>query len=182
MSRYQFALLLCLKELCDVKVHVYDPVFRETEQLILKQLDCNILKRNLEGKYRNKNCNTTLFLLPHCPKQLSNNLLWANWGLNLSRCLVISNSFTQIVENTPKRFLIKSAEYISNILPYTLELAVINSFKYYNVFNDMAIHVFPMENIRLISTDFWHFNEEPVYSEDDIEFITNKTQFTSVEL
>lgn len=180
VSRYQLALLLCLKDLYGVKVCAYDPVFDKSEKLLLKKLDCEILDYNLEGKYSITNCRTTLFYLPHCPKQLCNNLLWSNWGLQLSHCIIISNSFSKIIELTPKRLLLKSAQYILNISPHVVELAVINNFKYYDIFNDTAIHIFPIQDISLISDDFWKLNKEPHYSDDDIEFITKKTDVLEV--
>ena len=39
-----------------------------------------------------------LFFLPHCPKQLSNNLLWSNWRPDkLRRLVVVGNSFKRIL-------------------------------------------------------------------------------------
>lgn len=177
-ARYQLALLLCLKEFCNAIVQVYDPVFCKVECDILRELDCVVLSHNSEGKCSvdaSTGCDVTLFYLPHCPKQLSNNLLWANWGLNLSKCIIIANSFTNIIENTPSRLLREFAQYITKISPYTIELAVINTFKFYEVFNDTAIHIFPHKDIILIPEDFWESREEPQYSDDDIEFITTKS-------
>ncbi|XP_049820626.1 SRR1-like protein [Aethina tumida] len=172
IPRFQFALLLCLYDIYKVKISVFDPVFTDEEKCILKHFNCNILTENLEGKYKVKD-KYILFYLPHCPKQLTNNLLWANWGLNLTYCVIISNSFNTIIENTSKRELRESGQYISNIIPYTLELAIINSFKYYEVFNDLAIHIFPFEKLNIISDDIWNFTNEPKYSDADIEFIRN---------
>lgn len=179
-ARYQLALLLCLKELYQVKVYVYDPVFGKSDKHILKKYGCEVLGENIEGKYRAKPYGITLFYLPHCPKQLCNNLLWSNWGIQLSNCVVICNSFLSILENTPKRVLSKSAEYIFKIAPYVVELAVINNFKYYDIFNDTAIHIFPSNDIILISEEFWESKSEPHYSDDDIEFVTSKVHALTV--
>lgn len=173
IARYQLALLLCLRDLCNAEVQVYDPVFCQIERDILREFNCVVLSDNSEGKYVADGCDATVFYLPHCPKQLSNNLLWANWGLGLSRCIIIANSFTNIIEKTPGRFLGKFAQYISQISPYMTELAVINSFKFYEVFNDTAIHIFPPKDIVFVSEEFWEGNKEPQYSDDDVEFITN---------
>lgn len=171
IARYQFALLLCLKELYNVDVYVYDPIFSENDISLLNHFGINILEKNLEGKYKIINRETTLFYLPHCPKQLTNNLVWANWGLNLNYCIIISNSFNRIIENSSKTTLIENAEYISKITPYVHELAIINTFKYYEVFNDTSIHVFP--KLNLISPDFWEYCSEPKYLDEDIEFVTS---------
>lgn len=174
VSRYQLALLLHLKDLYNVKVYVYDPIFSESERVILTKFNCEVLNHNSEGKHSIKDNESTLFYLPHCPKQLCNNLLWSNWGLKLSCCIIICNSFTNILEAEPTRILAKSCEYILNISPYVVELAVINNFKYHDIFNDTAIHIFPSSKISLIAEDFWRFKEEPVYPDSDTEFVTKK--------
>lgn len=167
---------MCFRDKLDIKVFVQDPVLWKIEDEILNDLNCEVLKNNLEGKYKVETC-AKIFYLPHCPKQLTNNLLWSNWGLNLKNCIIISNSFCTLTENLTKRQLIHDANYISDILPHTLELAVINSFKYFDVFNDTAIHIFPLNKISLLSTDFWENREEPSYN-DNIEFIKNITKIT----
>ncbi|KAJ8928388.1 hypothetical protein NQ314_019053 [Rhamnusium bicolor] len=171
IARYQFALLLCLKELYKVDVCVYDPIFKEDDQTILNHFNIKVLKDNLEGKYKIQDKKTTVFYLPHCPSQLSNNLLWANWGLDLNYCVIIANSFNKIIESCSTKTLKENSEYILKISPYVLELAVINSFKFYEVFNDTAIHVFP--KLNLIAPDLWEFCPEPKYSDEDTEFVTN---------
>ncbi|KAJ3619769.1 hypothetical protein MTP99_005425 [Tenebrio molitor] len=176
ISRYQFAFLLCLKDLYNVStVKVYDPIFSETDRWLLERFHCTVLKENYEGKYKVQDKCTTIFYMPHCPKQLTNNLLWANWGLDLNYCIIISNSFNLTIENTPKRDLNRTAEYIANIVPHILELALINSFRFFEIFNDTAIHIFPWSKMKLLSGDFWSFRTEPQYSDDDVEFIRSRS-------
>lgn len=169
IARYQFALLLCLKDFYKVNVQIYDPVLTPVDLSLLNEFEISLLIENLEGKYKVCGRNV-LFYLPHCPKQLSNNLLWANWGLNLSHCIIIANSFNTIIEQSTSSVLKNSAEYVSKICPYTLELPVINSFKYFEIFNDTAVHFFP--KINMIPQDLWDQCAEPMYLED-VEFITN---------
>lgn len=179
IPRYQLALLLCLRDLlCNVEVQVYDPVFCQVERDILREFNCVVLSENCEGKYVVDGCETTVFYLPHCPKQLSNNLLWANWGLGLSKCVIISNSFSSIIENTPTRLMSETGQYISKISPYVTELAVINTFKFFEVFNDTAIHIFPQKDLIFISEEFWNRDNQIQYSDDDEEFITNHSHRT----
>lgn len=180
ISRYQLALLLCLKNTYNTTVYVHDPIFSETEKQILKTLGLLVLEDNKEGKYKVRSDAVSIFYLPHCPKQLTNNLLWINWNLNLKNCVLIANSFTNIIENSTKRILTESASYILNISPYTVELPVINTFKYFEVFNDTAIHIFPTKKLNLIPCDFWNNNLEPVYRANEVEFITNK--FVNIQL
>ncbi|XP_018328361.1 SRR1-like protein [Agrilus planipennis] len=174
-ARYQLALLLCLKDFFDVKACIYDPVFTSNDVDILKHFNCLVLSNNSEAKYRISSSESlTLFYLPHCPKQLSNNLLWANWGLELNCCIIIANSFTKILETNPSRILQGSANFISKIVPYTLELALINTFKYQDIFNDLSLHIFPNTKLYLISKEFWEDRDEPKYTDNDIEFITKE--------
>ncbi|XP_060525836.1 SRR1-like protein [Cylas formicarius] len=175
VSRYQLALLLCLRELYGVQVRASDPIFNEHDKILLDYFDVSVVDENLEGKYRAASGSVTLFYLPHCSRQLTNNLLWSNWGLNLNSCAIIANSFNQIVESRVGRWEVnESAGYIARICPYVLELAVINSFKYYEVFNDTAVHFFPWNRLKLISEDFWERNPEPAYDLTDLEFITKE--------
>ncbi|XP_044262199.1 SRR1-like protein [Tribolium madens] len=173
ISRYQLGFLLCLKDLHNAEVKIYDPVFTETDRWLLRQFQCEILTENSEGKYRVGDKHTTIFYMPHCPKQLTNNLLWANWGLNLNSCIIIANSFNSIIENSPKRVLNQN-QYLVNIFPHVLELAVINSFRFFEIFNDTAIHIFPWNKIKLLSDDFWEVGAEPSYDDDDVEFVRVK--------
>ncbi|XP_063912625.1 SRR1-like protein [Zophobas morio] len=174
ISRFQFAFLLCLKDFYNVGVKVYDPVFTEVDCWLLEQFGCFVIKENFGAKFRVTDKCTRIFYLPHCPRQLTNNLLWANWGLNLHYCVIVANSFNTIVDITPNRDLNKSAEYIVKIVPHMVELALINSFRLYEIFNDTAIHVFPWTKLKLLSDDFWSLHPEPKYSKDDVELITNE--------
>ncbi|XP_066141675.1 SRR1-like protein [Euwallacea fornicatus] len=172
VARYQLALLLCLKDMLEVELLVADPAFNSSDLDILKHFSINVQDNNVEGKYYVNNYNgTVLFYLPHCPKQLMNNLLWSNWGLSLNKCVIIGNSFNGIVDSTSKWELSKSAEYINKILPYVLELAFVNNFKFFEVFNDTSIHIFLMEKLNLLTEEFWIEHMEPEYSDSDIEFI-----------
>ncbi|XP_066251097.1 SRR1-like protein [Euwallacea similis] len=172
VARYQLALLLCLRDMLEVELLAADPAFNSSDLDILKHFNINVQDKNIEGKYYVNNYNgTVLFYLPHCPKQLMNNLLWSNWGLSLSKCIIIGNSFNGIVDSTSKWKLSKSAQYISKILPYVLELAFVNNFKFFEVFNDTSIHIFPMKKLNLLTEEFWIEHTEPEYSDSDVEFI-----------
>ncbi|CAH1119329.1 unnamed protein product [Phaedon cochleariae] len=172
-SRYQFALLLCLQDFLNVKIIAYDPIFTELDIELLNHFEVTVLKENTEGKYKVSSKEPVLFFLPHCPKQLTNNLLWDNWGLYLQSCIIIANSFTTIVESNSSRILKESAEYILKILPHVLELPLINSFKFSEIFNDLAIHFFP--NLEFVCQDLWDTAPEPKYVKSDIEFITKNS-------
>lgn len=173
-SRYQFGLLLSLKDHFSANVCIFDPVFYSTEIEILRELGCEVITANEEGKRKITPDTVTLVYLPHCPKQLTNNFLWTNWNPELKHCIIFSNSFSKIIESQPKRILNVSAGYILNIIPYTEEFSLDNSFRYKDIFNDIAIHIFPQERLASLSQDFWNLCEEPKYSVDETEFITSK--------
>lgn len=150
----------------------HEPILTNIEIEILKLLNCNVYDENLEGKYSvtvsdiNKKI---LIFLPHCPKQLTNNLLWKNWSLNLCNLILINNSFKAIC-SMPTRFIIEDASYLIRILPYINEYPLVE-FKYQDIFNDLSIHTFPLERLNNLSAEFWMDCDEPKYNEH-IEFIT----------
>ncbi|KAH1012877.1 hypothetical protein HUJ05_011956 [Dendroctonus ponderosae] len=77
------------------------------------------------------------------------------------------------IEDNSKRVLKKSAKYINNISPNVLELGIVNSFTYFDVFNDTSIHCFPIDKLNLLTNEFWDDCEEPEYSDSDMEIIRN---------
>ena len=106
-SQYQLQLLLAWTQHWDqenTKVLVFDPILTPSEKGILKQLGLETSDENLEGFYEGSQEGLTVFYLPHCPKQLLNNILWQNWN-NLDSIIVIGNSLLEIVSNTSDKNL-----------------------------------------------------------------------------
>merc|ERR1740128_273582 len=104
ISQYQLALLLNLSENFECSIEVYDPIFTEVDKQILVDLKLNLLPSNCEGKKKQNSAGATLFFLPHCPRELSNNLLYANWDSGLlQNCIIYANSFEKVIINTPRR-------------------------------------------------------------------------------
>lgn len=172
--RYQLALLLLINSVFPVETIACDPSFNNNDLQVLGELGINVLATNVEGKYNVLNCQgSVIFYLPHCPKQLMNNLLWSNWGFNLSNCIIIGNSINSVIENNSGHSIAKSAHYLNCILPYVLEFAIVNGFRLFDVFNDTSIHVFPKSKLQLLPKDFWNHCSEPEYSDSDVEFIKN---------
>ena len=68
---------------------------------MLGLLGLEALDTNCEGRFEvhdDGGDSVQLFYLPHCPKQLSNNLLWANWSAEkLRKLVVVGNSFERIL-------------------------------------------------------------------------------------
>lgn len=90
----------------------YDPLVTDTERKILQHsFRINVLTTNEKGKrslgqqsdesITETPCTTTLFFMPHCPKGLYENVLWANWNqLQQNPCAIciIGNSLATYVE------------------------------------------------------------------------------------
>eukprot|EP00090_Calanus_glacialis_P007313 TRINITY_DN15756_c0_g1_i3.p1 TRINITY_DN15756_c0_g1~~TRINITY_DN15756_c0_g1_i3.p1 ORF type:complete len:261 (-),score=64.58 TRINITY_DN15756_c0_g1_i3:44-826(-) len=171
-ARFQFALLILLRNVLGLnndKVFLCDPIFYEEEIEIIKTYNFNVATENIECMLE---CSVPTFLfLPHCPKQLSNNLLFSNWSPNnLQNLVIFSNSFNNIVERTSTKMLAQNASYIVDVLDNDLvtEIPVTNSFKFNDVFNDLAIHTFT--GVDQMNSEFWK-SVKPVYDLCDTEFI-----------
>jgi len=80
-ARFQLALLLLIREFLNIpeeRAFVNDPIFFCSEVKLLRRLKLEVISENLECKLK---CQVpTIIFLPHCPKQLTNNLLYANWS------------------------------------------------------------------------------------------------------
>jgi hypothetical protein len=171
-SKYQLSLLLAIKNELNVeKCYVYDPTFTDNERIYLAKIGCDLISHNEEGK--RKLSPDTFVYMPHCPKQLLNNLLWANWDkVVLTTCIFVCNSIDQTVTSTPNRILNKDAYYIQKVSPYVNEQKFPNDFIYDDIFNDMSLHTFPYEKLNVLEDIFWKRGEEPSYDNDVLEFIT----------
>lgn len=172
-SRFQLAYILLIKEHFNIKSACFsDPIFSSQEKLLLESLNCQVITENFEGKNQIENNETTIFYLPHCPKQLTNNILWKNWGIHLKNIILIGNSFDSLISSTPERILKSNAEFILKINPFVRELHLENNFKYSDIFNDTSIHLFEKDKIESLEIDFWENISEPTYNKEDTEFIT----------
>jgi hypothetical protein len=174
IAKHQLALLLLIIEELnlDITPKFFDPVITNCDIEILSKLNCQVLSENKEGQYSIEK--TTLFYLPHCPKQITNNLLYSNWNAeSLKNLILICNSFTQIITSTPERFLRPNAHFLLNIHPFTSEAELANSYKFSDIFNDFAIHTFAEDKLLSLPSEFWENHPEPLYSLEDLEFVKN---------
>lgn len=170
-SRYQFAFILALKDICKGDSLLFDPVFIAEEIEIIKNFNCFIIAENEEAKRKiNKK---TLFFLPHCPKQLLNNLLWKNWTTSLKHCIIVGNSINKIIESHSDRFLKQNLTYVYHASSFVNEITINNCFKYSDIFNDLSIQWFSEQNILELNCNISELSLEPSYKEEDIEFITS---------
>lgn len=151
--------------------YIYDPKFTDDERIYLTEIGCDLICQNEEGK--RKLLPGTFVYMPHCPKQLLNNLLWANWEMIiLTKCVIFCNSIDQTVTSTSDRILNKNAYYINKISPFIIEKYFCDDFIYDDVFNDMALHILPKEELKKLEDIFWIRSKEPSYDDDELEFIT----------
>ncbi|XP_010176322.2 SRR1-like protein, partial [Antrostomus carolinensis] len=125
-----------------------------------------------EGKHGVQG-SATLFYMVHCGKALYNNLLWRNWSVReLSKLVIIGNSFRGIEERLLSRTLERDYSYIAKVLKGTEEVALPAHPRYLDTFNDTSVHWFPLQKLKELSPEVWDFVEEPTYQEcDDLEII-----------
>ncbi|XP_050408879.1 SRR1-like protein [Patella vulgata] len=177
IAKQQLDLALALRSELNIshgQTLCYDPVFTSVEIKTLQDLEWIVPEINQEGKGQsNKTC---IYYLPHCHKILYNNLLWANWSKELlSKIVIIGNSFSSMVERTPKRLLEKNGNYILKIEPYMSELPLPDTYSEKDVFNDTSIHTFPIERLQSLPTIYWEENIEPIYSNEETDFIRDSS-------
>lgn len=174
ISRHQLSFILALQTKFEINnISFHEPILSRAEFEILKRLDCNVKLKNLEGKVDLDSSKLTIIYSPHCPKQLTNNLLWKNWSLNtLQNIIYIGNSFGNILSSTPSRYLEADAKFIVKIQPFTEEIYIENSYKFSDIFNDTSIHIFSKNKLEKVKESFWLENiQEPNY-EGNLELIT----------
>lgn len=180
IARLQLSFLVALSEdLSIANVQLQDPAFVDAEKdYLVKTLNFGVLEENVEGKIAGPSNKQVLYYLPHCPKQLTNNVLWRNWSAeSLSGITLICNSFQNLVTTKLDRILALEAAYIQRLEKYTTELPFrITSERYLDVFNDTSLHYFDWETIKSIESDFWKNDSEPQYPDADIELITASAQ------
>lgn len=171
ISRHQLAFILSIKELFSFQSVVFhEPILSRAESSILKQLNCSVAVKNLEGKIEIDG--VTLVYAPHCPKQLINNFLWKNWnGESLKQLIYVGNSFSNLLNSTPSRFLEADAGFIVKLQPHCEEIELENNFKFTDIFNDTSIHQF--SGVTELPQEFWNKqSSEPVYGSENLELIT----------
>ncbi|KAK3740212.1 hypothetical protein RRG08_054234 [Elysia crispata] len=174
IARYQLAFLLALRDKLESQCsacELFDPVFTIHERDVLAAYKCEVSPRNEEGK---RSCHVpTIAFMPHCGKALYNNFLWKNaaspGSALLFNFLLIGNSFDNMLQRTPTRQLEKTANYV--LKQYIREIQLDNSFTHKDIFNDLALHWFPLSQHSSILSKLDQDCEEPVYEESEVELI-----------
>jgi len=167
LSRHQLAALLALKERYKCNTLAYDPVFLPNDIQILKDHNIQVIEKNDEGKRKICNNGVTLVYFPHCSSQLVNNFIWANWNTSIHSCIVLSNSFSAVI-NRNSETTVASLACLRDIAKIVEESPVVDSYEIDSVFNDLSVHTFPTGNI--VDLNFWQPRPEPNYEGETIEF------------
>lgn len=172
IAKHQLAFISLIGKHFGIKtIKFFDPVLSKHEHQLIEKLNYEVLTENKEGKF--KAVQSILFFLPHCPKQITNNLLFANWNPdNIKNLVLICNSFQKIIDTTPERFLRPNGHYILEINQFASEKEIDNNFRFTDIFNDFSIVSFPSDKLDKAPADLWE-NPEPKYAEEDLELVTN---------
>ncbi|XP_068937770.1 SRR1-like protein [Petaurus breviceps papuanus] len=178
IARNQLAFLLLFLEKLQIPrnhCYVFDPLFNELEISVLNTLGLTVLNENEEGK-RSIYGEATIFYMIHCGTALYNNLLWSNWSVDsLSKMMIIGNSFKGIEGKLLARILLKDYSYVAKILKGIEEIEFPQTLPYMDIFNDTAIHWFPLQKLKELPSEIWTIREEPEYSEgEELEIIRNQ--------
>jgi len=126
-------------------IEVFDPILSATESQVLETLGCSVLSVNEQGQRHA--LKPTLFFMPHCEAELYDNLLRANWGVELlNRVVLFGNSFEtyeQHVSEFKTSAVVDSARHILGIRRFTKEFKIMTvSDDYFGAFHDSSWHFF----------------------------------------
>lgn len=181
-SRYQFALLLiiidALKLNLDLElVELFDPAFTQLDLRVIQDLYKLKITTTNEKSMRTVS-KVTLFYMPHCPKALYNNLLYANWSVeDLSRLIIFGNSFTTLknmLVNGKNEDLSRCYSYLSDACLVLDEVELDYNCESTNAFLDLNLNLFKnfFENINCFVNVLKEVYDadilkKPIYSENE---------------
>ncbi|RDY08197.1 Protein SENSITIVITY TO RED LIGHT REDUCED 1, partial [Mucuna pruriens] len=142
-------------------IEVFDPILSASESRVLEALGCSVMSINEHG--RREAVKPTMFFMPHCEAELYNNLLQANWKLNLLKNMVLfGNSFEtyeqhmSLCKNSP---ILGSMGHILAARGFTNEFGIQTvSDDYYNAFHDSKIQILLKKKIEIPSLVDVHFS------------------------
>jgi hypothetical protein len=155
IAQSQFACLSLIVESLNVRkpVKIYDPVMNLNHSAEVLNRFGHVLNSRYNGNFvwfeENDECChpahvLTLFYMPHCSLQMYLNVLRTNVEHNLSRTMIIGNSFQSYVER-------RDHNAIKTLIQYTLEHNFDNDVRnekksrqnpLYESFNDTSLHWF----------------------------------------
>jgi len=171
-----------IQKYSDFSVTVFEPKFTETEISFIKEFlgfdkTSGSATDNLEGRHRVSSKQKTLVFMPHCSKQLTNNLLEENWDSNkLQNLVLFCNSFDKLCLSQPERILKQQrAGLVIKAAAVCTETPVENCFRLSDVFNDLNLHSFHSDRLADQNENFWTVDPALAIQEDDLEFVPRTT-------
>ncbi|KAM1784706.1 hypothetical protein FF1_037643 [Malus domestica] len=126
-------------------IEVFDPVLSATETRVLEALGCTVLSINEQGRRRAQK--PMMFFMPHCEAELYDNLLQANWEVQLLDCIVLFGNSFETYEQHLSEFknsaIVDSATRILAARKFTDEFRIKTvSDDYFSAFHDSSWHFF----------------------------------------
>lgn len=134
-----------------------------------------MIEKNDEAKRTVSPTGITLVYFAHCSSQLVNNFLWANWNSGLDNSVVLSNSFSTVIQRNDEA-TVQSLACLRDVLKATRERIIEDTYDVQNVFNDLSVHTFLPD--RTTNPDFWSARPEPNYTGQIVEFCTKDVVIT----
>lgn len=130
-------------------VEVFDPIISLAESRVLEALGCSVLSVNEFG--RRQALRPTLFFMPHCEAELYDNLLQANWRVDmLNRMALLGNGFSvyqhygSIISNST---ITSSRQHILHVSKFAKEFEIATvSEEYFRAFNGSSWHFFSLDS------------------------------------
>ncbi|CAF1133554.1 unnamed protein product [Brachionus calyciflorus] len=178
-SRYQLVLLLIIIEELEknyqVKIEeIYDPIFNDIDNFVIEKLlkykpsliNNKCLKQVELGNQ--ENC-LTLVYMPHCPKALYNNFLFANWSRkHLKSFVLFGNSFATIQTLTIEENFQKYYGYLKDSLEFLNEFKLDSKCEFTNAFYDLSFITFKPEETSSPKNPFFNDDSPPLQLEAPI--------------
>ncbi|KIM80814.1 hypothetical protein PILCRDRAFT_518728 [Piloderma croceum F 1598] len=164
-ARAQLAFLVSTCDSCGIdrrKVSIYDPVFTEDDVKLLRDLQFNCLTDDKQAKY--PLLNPTLLFMPHCDRNLYENVLRANWTQErLQNMLLIANCFSEYVDNIPSHKLTVESPCLTRIAPYLESRDLPALISPATAFNNTSIQLVKREALAGLDqkASFWQLPELP---------------------
>jgi hypothetical protein len=153
--RFQLSLAILMKrKFCWIgDIEVFDPILSATESRVLESLGCSVLSVNEQG--RRRATKPMLFYMPHCEAGLYNNLLQANWELELLNHIVLfGNSFEmyEFFSEIKNSIVVESTMHVLAARKFANEYVIKTaSDDYFAAFHDSSWHFFrPALNTELL--------------------------------
>ena len=171
-SLWQLALALCIQKNVQIfnkfviKFDFFDPCTTDDEcKFLQERFDVNVMPTNDQGNYIVDDSVDTIFLMPHCPAQLYENVVWSNY-FNLQRFVLIGNSLQNLATRPSPNELV----CLQTLLPNLKETPLIGSPADYKMtasygnfvgaWNDTYISYFDVHRAAIASRPYDQFNSK----------------------